>query len=341
MNLERAREFPIEVFQIDDSYEADIGDWLETKDGFPSVFDMAQVIKRNGFRPGIWIAPFSVSESSKLFKKHPDWVVKENGKPKVAYENWGKNIYALDLSNEDVLNWLSDLFSNLRKMGYEFFKMDFLFSGAIPGERKRSESPMISYRRGMRVIREATKNAFILGCGAPLVSSAGFIDGMRVSEDTAPHWDAKDEGISAKYALRNDITRYFFHKRLWYNDPDCLILRDDSRLTDKQREIFSYVSGVLDNTIFLSDDLKKLSEREKEILKQALLLSGGKPRVENITDDSMRYEITSRGSRSGNVRLVVDLEESEYSLEFDNPNEISRRVKIKDSRNFYFYGEVF
>ncbi len=342
MNLEKAGDFPIEVFQIDDAYETDIGDWLDTKAGFPDVSDMAEVIKRKGFKPGIWVAPFSVSETSKLFKEHPDWVVKENGKPKIAYKNWEKDIYALDLSSEEVLNWLNDLFSNLRKMGYRFFKIDFLFSGAIPGERKRPESPIISYRRGMRVIREATKDAFILGCGAPLVPSTGFVDGMRVSEDTAPYWEAKDEGISAKYALRNDITRYFFNKRLWHNDPDCLILRKETNISKEQREIYAITSGTLDNMLFLSDDLRKLSESEKDLLEKAISLSGGKPRVENIMDGSMKYEITSKGSRAGNIHLVVDLEESKYKLNFDNHSKIDRRVMVKnDGRNFYFYGEVF
>lgn len=341
MNLEMAEKFPIEVFQIDDSYEMDIGDWYETKPGFPSLEIIAETIKERGFKPGIWLAPFSVSESSKIFKEHPNWVVKENGKPKVAYRNWGKDVYALDLSNEEVLNWLQDLFYNLRKMGYEFFKIDFLFAGAIPGERKTAESPIASYKRGMKVIKKAAGGAFILGCGAPLVPSAGLVDGMRISEDTAPYWDAENEEISAKYALRNGITRYFFHKRLWYNDPDCLILRDDSRLSKEQRKIYALVSGTLDGLIFLSDDLRKLSEDERNLLKKALDISGGKPRVENVMDDSMRYEITSRGSRSGNVHLVVDLESSEYKLEVDNSFRIDKREKLRDDgRKFYFYGEV-
>ncbi len=341
MNLERAEEFPIEVFQIDDSYEVDIGDWFETKAGFPSLEIIAETIRERGLKPGIWLAPFSVSESSKLFKVHPDWVVMENGSPKVAYRNWGKDIYALDLSNDEVLNWLHDLFTNLRKIGFEFFKIDFLFAGAIPGDRKSGRSPIELYREGMKVIRESAKGAFILGCGGPLLPSAGFVDGMRVSEDTAPYWDAENEGISAKYALRNDITRYFFHGRLWYNDPDCLILRKDSRLSKNQREIYALVSGALDGLIFLSDDLRKLSEEDKKLLKKVIDISGGKPRVENVMDGSMKYEITSRGSRSGNVRLVVDLESSEYEFATDSIPEISKNVVLRnDGRKFYFYGEV-
>jgi alpha-galactosidase len=344
-NLELAKNFPFEVFQIDDAYEKDIGDWLVTKGDFPSVEEMAKVIAENGFIPGIWTAPFSVSETSDVFNEHPDWVVKENGEPKMAYRNWNKKIYALDLSNDEVLSWLFDLFSFLKKMGYRYFKIDFLFAGAIPGERKKSITPIQAFRKGMETIRKAVgEDSFILGCGSPLLPAVGYVDGMRIGPDTTPFWGEhiEDNGApAARWALRNAITRYFMHDRLWLNDPDCLILREEKTdLTPKERELYSYTCGVLDNMIIESDDLSLVRDHGKKVLKETLELLGGRPRVQNIMSEDLRYEIVSSGTLSGNVKIVVDLNSREYHLEKEGKSSLKKRVvKREDGRNFYFYEE--
>ncbi|MCD6449677.1 MAG: alpha-galactosidase, partial [Thermotogaceae bacterium] len=271
--------------------------------------------------------------------------VKENGKPKMAYKNWGKKIYAPDLSNEEVLEWLFNLFSSLRKMGYRYFKIDFLFAGAIPGERKRNITPVQAFRMGMETIRKAVgEESFILGCGSPLLPAVGYVDGMRIGNDTAPFWgdDVPDMGVPvAKWALRNAITRYFMHDRLWLNDPDCLILREkDVKLTPKEREIYAYTCGALDNMIVESDDLSLVGDHGKRVLKETLKLLGGKPRVKNIMTQDMKYEIVSSATNSGNVTLVVDLESKDYHLEKEGGSSLRKRiVKREDGRNFYFYEE--
>ncbi|AIY88863.1 MULTISPECIES: alpha-galactosidase [unclassified Thermotoga] len=344
-NLELAREFPFEVFQIDDAYEKDIGDWLVTKKDFPSVDEMAKAIQEKGFVPGIWTAPFSVSETSDVFNTNPDWVVKENGRPKMAYRNWNRKIYALDLSNEKVLGWLFDLFSSLRKMGYRYFKIDFLFAGAIPGERKENITPVQAFRRGLEVIRKAVgDDSFILGCGSPLLPAVGYVDGMRIGPDTTPFWGdhIEDNGApAARWALRNAITRYFMHDRLWLNDPDCLILREEkTELTPQERELYSYTCGVLDNMIIESDDLSLVKEHGRKVLRETLDLLGGKPRVLNIMTEDLKYEIVSSGTISGNTRLVVDLKNREYHLEKEGKSSLRKKVvKREDGRNFYFYEE--
>ncbi|PLV59922.1 alpha-galactosidase [Thermotoga sp. KOL6] len=344
-NLKLARSFPFEVFQIDDAYEKDIGDWLVTKDGFPTVEEMARTIKESGFIPGIWTAPFSVSETSETFNAHPDWVVKENGEPKIAYRNWNKKIYALDLSNEEVLNWVFDIFKSLKNMGYRYFKIDFLFAGAIPGERKESITPIQAFRKGIETIRKAVgEDSFVLGCGSPLLPAVGYVDGMRIGPDTAPFWGdhVEDNGTpAAKWALRNAITRYFMHDRLWLNDPDCLILRKEkTELTLKERELYSYTCGVLDNMIVESDDLSLVEDHGREVLRETLDLLGGKPRVQDILTTDMKYEIVSSGTNSGNVKISVDLENREYHLEKEGKSLLKKRiVRREDGRNFYFYEE--
>ncbi|WP_245523419.1 glycoside hydrolase family 36 protein [Spirochaeta thermophila] len=351
-NLARAREWPFEVFQVDDAYEADIGDWLEPREGFPSVEEMARVIKEAGFRPGIWTAPFCASSTSRVFREHPEWFVKEDGRPRVAFRNWDKDIHALDLSNPEVQDHLTGLFSSLRAVGYEYFKIDFLFAGAVPGERYLKVSPVEAYRMGLETIREAVGDAFILGCGAPLLPSVGLVDGMRIGPDTTPFWDRSipDNGAPAiRYALRNALHRAFMHRRFWLNDPDCLLLRKERiSLSEEERRTFALTAGALDGMLVDSDDLALVDEEGKALLHEALSLTGGRPHVRRCGEAC--YEVISEGTRSGMVRLLVNLSEEAKVVEGttvpphgtvlereEQALGLSRRVEERDGRRFTYY----
>jgi alpha-galactosidase len=310
-NLRLARgEFPFSIFQVDDGFEKDIGDWLATKEGFRPLPELARLINGHGFRAGIWTAPFSAAETSELFEKHPGWMVQEAGSPKECYRNWGKKIYALDTTHPEVKEWLAKIFSTLRRMGFSYFKVDFLFAAAMPGARALKRSPIQAYRDGMKAIRQAVGDAFILACGAPLLPSAGLVEGMRVGEDTAAHWDPKAgafQGPNAYYALKNSIMRSFLHRRLWLNDPDCLLLRSlDTRLTPNERELYAVAAGALDNMIFESDDLALVDEQGRRLLSKAVSLQGGQVKTRGLMGPGICL-ISSEGGPAGEVRLLANL----------------------------------
>jgi alpha-galactosidase len=318
-NLRLAREgFPFDVFQVDDGFEKDIGDWLTTKDSFRPLPELARLISRQGFRAGIWTAPFSAAETSELFQAHADWMVQEAGAPKECYRNWGKKIYALDTTRPDVKEWLGQIFSSLRRMGFSYFKVDFLFAAAMPGERAEGGTPVQAYREGMKTIRQAVGDSFILGCGAPLLPSAGFVDGMRIGEDTAPYWDAKRgafQGPNAYYALKNSIMRSFLHGRLWLNDADCLLLRSqDIALTPNERELYALAAGTLDNMIIESDDLELVDGWGRQLLRKAVALQGGRVSVRGLMGQDL-YLIRSQGGPAGEVRLLANLSDRSNKLE--------------------------
>jgi alpha-galactosidase len=69
-------EVPLEVFQIDDGFTPEMGDWLEAKPHCPrGMAPLLADIAAAGFRPGLWIAPFLVGNRSRLYADHPDWLV--------------------------------------------------------------------------------------------------------------------------------------------------------------------------------------------------------------------------------------------------------------------------
>ena len=308
------KSFPFDVFQVDDGYETDIGDWMSPKPGYPDLAGLARAITRKGFKAGIWTAPFSAAATSELFAKHPDWMVHEDGRPKLCYLGWGKPIYALDTTHPEAKAWLYDTFSQLRKAGFTYLKIDFLFAAAMPGTRRKRVTPVQAYREGLGVVRRAAGRDFVLACGAPLLPSTGLVDGMRIGEDTAPYWKTKPSGFqgpNAYFALKNALLRQFMHRKFWLNDPDCLLLRGrETELTRNERELYALAAGTLDNMVIASDKLSLLGPEEKSFFLRALALRGGRSRVSGLLGEDS-YVIHSQGGPSGDVRLGVNLSDRE------------------------------
>jgi alpha-galactosidase len=311
------RGFPFDVFQVDDGYETEIGDWLTAKPGYPDLTGLAEAITRKGFRAGIWTAPFSAAETSELFARHPDWMVAEEGKPKPCFKGWGKTIYALDTTHPEVKTWLHETFATLRSAGFSYLKIDFLFAAAMPGTRRTRVTPVQAYREGLRTIRRAAGKDFVLACGAPLLPSTGLVDGMRVGEDTAPYWKTKPSGFqgpNAYFALKNTLMRQFMHRAFWLNDPDCLLLRGtETELARSERELYALAAGALDNMVIVSDKLTLLGPEEKGLLRRALALRGGRSRVMGLLggEDAYTIEIRGGGSPEGRTRYGVNLSDRE------------------------------
>jgi alpha-galactosidase len=244
-------------------------------------------------------------------------MVAENGRPKPCYRGWGRTIYALDTTHPEVKRWLHGTVSGLRRAGFSYLKIDFLFAAAMPGERRRRVTPIQAYREGLRTVRQAAGKDFVLGCGAPLLPSVGLVDGMRIGEDTAPYWKTKPSGFqgpNAYFALQNALMRQFMHRAFWLNDPDCLLLRDrDTELARSERELYALAAGALDNMVVVSDKLALLGPEEKGLLRRALALRGGRSRVTGLLEDEGQV-IETRGGPAGRTRYAVNLSDREIVL---------------------------
>ena len=316
------RSFPFEVFQVDDGYETEIGDWLTAKPGYPGLDGLAAAVQERGFRAGIWAAPFSAAESSRLFDEHPDWMIAgDDGRPKPCYKGWGRTIYGLDATHPGAAAWLDATVRALRAVGFSYLKFDFLFAGAMPGTRQKRVTPIQAYREGMRIIRRAAGGDFVLGCGAPLLPSAGLVDGMRIGEDTAPYWKTKPSGFqgpNAYFALKNALMRQFMHRSWWLNDPDCLLLRDrEVELAGNERELYALAAGALDNMVVDSDRLALLGPPGKDLLRQALRLRGRRVKVTGLLGELGKdlFVVEGLGGGREGFRLAANLSESPQNIE--------------------------
>ncbi len=321
---------PLETVQIDDGYQAAVGDWLEWDPGFPEgIAPLASTIRSAGFRAGIWLAPFLVSRASRVARKHPDWLLcSEQGRPVVAdiNPNWkGVICYALDPTHEEVRAWLTEVVSTLRRAGFDYLKLDFLYAGALPGRRADPTKPVAAaYREAVAEMRRAVEpEPFLVGCGAPLGPSVGLFEAMRIGADVAPKWRSRAEdavtglpaAASARNAVRNVLARAPLHQRLWINDPDCVLLRDRStRLSEDEVRTVAASALVSGGLLLISDDLANLSASRRELLERLIPPLGRTPDVgpTSGTVPEMLIQSFPDGSR---LVLVVNLGDGERSTE--------------------------
>jgi alpha-galactosidase len=281
------REVPIETVQIDDGYQADIGDWLTVNDKFPRGMQwLASEIKRAGYTPGIWLAPFLLSPTSGTFAEHPDFAIRdEAGAPVLAIQNWGHENYGLDGTHPGALAWLEDLFRQVCDgWGYDYVKIDFLYAAALAGRRRDPATTRIrAYRAALDAVRRGVgDHRFILGCGSLMAPSAGVFDGNRIGPDCGPFWRfmtreeresptpkprTPDDALSTETAMRNTINRWWMHGRLWANDPDCLLVRADrTKMTLDEARTMATVIGLSGGMLLSSDDLDKLDADRLDLL---------------------------------------------------------------------------
>jgi len=258
--------------QVDDGYQVSEGDWLLPNSRFShGIQALAMKAHERHMKLGIWVAPFMVSSHSTLFKSHPSWLIKDrHGAPLPLLEWRTGTMFGLDASHPEAQKWLTNVFSVMSsEWGVDLFKLDFLYLGAAQGVRhRRSWTGAQAYRKGIELIRDAAGDRFLLFCGAPIGPSIGIADAMRVSGDTGTAWKGE---LSASTSVMGTLQRFYMHRRLWINDPDCLILRDsDTELTLAEVETIATVAGLSGGVISSGDDQMSLSDDRRALLYRLL-----------------------------------------------------------------------
>jgi alpha-galactosidase len=288
-DLARARgladRLGIELFQIDDGYQAAIGDWTSPGAGFPDgVGALAREIRASGLEAGLWLAPFLARPESRVARDHPDWLARgQSGRPRTGVFNpaWSLRgtAWPLDPTHPGVEEWLARLVERVtREWGFGFLKLDFLYAAALPAVRHdRRRTGAEALRRGLEVVRRAAgEEVHLLGCGCPLGPAVGIVDSMRIGADVAPYWSdwlarlvGRDHDFPAtKNAIRNTLSRSFLHGRLWQNDPDCLLARARRRLTLDEVQALASAIAVSGGTLLLSDALDSLGSDRRELVER-------------------------------------------------------------------------
>ncbi|HEV8505849.1 MAG TPA: alpha-galactosidase, partial [Chitinophagaceae bacterium] len=262
---------------------------------------LANKIKDHGFKPGIWISPYVISEPTEVFQKHPDWLLKKADGSLKRIGNWEEGAeppadeipkrYGLDITHPEAAKWLHDLIDTVANgWGYDMIKIDFVAWSILAPERYYD--PTLSsaqvYRKGLEIIRKAAGDkCHILECG-PGATTVGLIDSMRLEadvnygfSDTAWETYFLHPACSASAAAK----RYYFHKRTWINDVDhvCLDL-----LNNQQSEAAATLIALSGGNMMSGDRLTQFDRDKLDILKKIAPAFGEAATPVDLFDDKMQ-----------------------------------------------------
>ncbi len=273
----RALGIPLDTVQIDDGYCLE-GDWLVPNQRWPGGLKRAfDEIRQRGYAPGIWVAPYMVECRSRLFRKHPDWMLKDAAgeiiKARTCYDGtqYSEEYYILDTSHPEAFEYLRHVFSTLREWGAIYFKTDFVewgYKDSTTVQRHTPGKTSAEYHDDVcRMIREAIgEDAYWLGCIAFFAPYIGYVDGMRVSSDVGLSWGSTggtgNDGVGGGTlnVISETLASQYFNNVFWQNDPDALILRESHQhYRPGEQETLALLFGILGVAINTSDRFHDMS----------------------------------------------------------------------------------
>ena len=317
-----ARETPsLRYIQVDDGYQPAMGDWLETGAAFGgNVQGVLKEIRARGFEPAIWVAPFVAEKDSRVFRDHPEWFVTDaSGGPlrsdRVTFGGWRRGPwYVLDGTHPEAQAHLESVFRTMRTdWGCTYFKLDANFWGAIHGGRFHDPQAtrVEAYRRGMEAVRRGAGDAFILGCNHPLWPSLGLVHGSRSSNDIKRTW-ARVKGTARQNLLRN-----WQNGRLWWNDPDAVVL---TGLPDEEVRFHATAIHASGGMLLSGDDLSNVEPAVLDLLRKLQPPTGAAAR---FGDDGLEVGTIDRADE----RLIFLLNWSDAPKELSFSLDRLRRVR--------------
>lgn len=259
---------PVQTLTINKGY-CTIGDWLEPNENWPGGLDRAaREIFKNGYRAGIWIAPFMVDKNSNLYKKHRDWVIKDfNNQPIPEKSDEPGIFYALDASHNGVKRYIREVFGTLRKIGFISYNLAYLEWGIKDSYLVKKDSPGNSsvqdFRDILGIIREEIGHGSLITADqtaySPLI---GFADYVKLVTPTLNGWKA--DGVEA--IIRESYFSQYFNNTLWQNNPGEIELNNDSLTEDEKMSLALWIA-FLGGTVGSSDNFNDWSAQKLEFFR--------------------------------------------------------------------------
>lgn len=233
------KSYGFKYFVMDEGYQYARGEY-STPDAtlFPhGVAELESKVRSLGLVPGIWTAPFEVSERSWVYQHHQDWLVHNaQGRPIHigSIVDGQDRLYALDPTNPEAQEYLRQTYSTLvNAWGIHYIKMDFMEDSGVEGRFYRpNTTAMEAQRIGWEVIRKAVgDDVFLDKDGCEMLNAVGYFDFGRISADTA------NEFSSTKGTAPGIAARYYMNRNFYVSDPDAVSVsrQTTSNSDDKPR----------------------------------------------------------------------------------------------------------
>ncbi|HZZ40240.1 MAG TPA: alpha-galactosidase [Acidobacteriaceae bacterium] len=211
------------VFHIDEGYQYARGEYTTPNATlFPrGLTPLEYNVRGLGLMPGIWTAPFEVSQRAWVYEHHPDWLIHNaKGEPIPAGNVVeGKDtLYMLDVTNPGAADYLRQTYTKLvHEWGIHYIKLDFMDDSAIEGYfHQPNTTAMEAQRIGLGIIRKAVgDDVYLDKDGSVMLNPVGYVEYGRISQDTGHTFEATREaepGIAA---------RYYMNRNYFVADPDA------------------------------------------------------------------------------------------------------------------------
>ncbi|HEX3661965.1 MAG TPA: alpha-galactosidase [Acidobacteriaceae bacterium] len=215
--------FGYNVFHIDEGYQYARGEYITPNATlFPhGLTPLEYKVRGLGLLPGIWTAPFEVSQRAWVYEHHPDWLIHNaKGQPIPAGDvvDGKDTLYMLDVTNPGAADYLRQTYTRLvHQWGIHYIKLDFMDDSAIEGYfYKPGTTAMEAQRIGLGIIRKAVgDDVYLDKDGSVMLNPVGYVNYGRISQDTGHTFEATKEaetGIAA---------RYYMNRNYFVADPDA------------------------------------------------------------------------------------------------------------------------
>lgn len=310
-------DVPVKYLQIDDGWQKN---WcnFEENDKFNNLKQLVKDIKKANLKPGLWFCPFSLNEESYILRDHPDWIVQEKDELKSS-----RNL-CVDFSNPEARKYMYDLFHKYAfEYGFDYFKIDIVTSYLSSGRYyDKTFNTVKNLRLGFKTIRDAIgKDKEILACTCPLSYVLPYIDYMRVSGDI------QDDFSSLIYIFNSTLKRYYMNQKLFINDADCLIIRNESNEDEECQkhiirnidEIKTYISliSASGGSIMLADKLKNLKQYQLDLIDKLFPNPNFSAIPVDLMDSFLISKLDFKNINGIKVYIFVNWEEKEKSFSID------------------------
>ncbi len=312
------------LFQVDDGWQTNVGDWLDVdQEKFPHGMKyIADKIHEKGYKAGLWLAPFLANKKSKLIKEHPEWLVYDDKTMEPVFGNigWG-GAYSINIYNPQAREYLEKCLSTvLYDWGFDMVKLDFLYAEAILPRAGRSRGMIMA--DAMDFLSGVIGKNLFLACGSPVGTTFGTANIMRTGADVDLSYIKKksikniewnNEALSTISSITNTIFRRGLSGKAFLNDPDVFMLRDNNLVyTDAQKLSLAIVNWMFGDVLFVSDDIKNYSDKNKELIKK--IFTTPKPIIKKseVKNDILTVDFVSENQ---NYHFVLDIKTGINTIE--------------------------
>ena len=281
MQVKYASEGRPNLIQIDDGWQRSgsfCGEWVTDEEKFPEgMAATSAYVRERGMTFGLWLAPLLLDDQSEYYEG-----LKHLSMPEITL---GEHFHPFNLGDPAYHDHLRRTFRRMvDEFGARYFKLDFLaaavrfFNGRGHFVKFPNGYCIELQRKALEVIRETVgDDVFLLSCGAQTLIGAGIFNGARMSCDII--W-GKNKSFPTYWQIMQNCLhtvgwRYFYHRKVYVNDPDGLVLRDWDRgdgfnCTWSEAELWTVAIAMSGGSVLSNDELERLSEPRRKLYTDCL-----------------------------------------------------------------------